>query len=94
MLTCESDGRRESSSHPRWLLERQGVAMSVGASPLRSVFIVRGTVPDLVLAVHVDGHEAVLSNNAFVVEVPSFPVTVALLTPAGERRVPFAQLTM
>jgi hypothetical protein len=94
VLTRESDGSGASWSHPRWVLERHGAAVSVGPCRRRSGFIVRGIVPDLVTAVHVDEHPALLSNNAFVVEVPSFPDTVALRTPTGERRVAMAQLTL
>ena len=94
VLTRASDGSGASSLHPRWVLQRQGAAISVGSSPRRSGFTVRGIVPDLVTAVHVDEHAAVLSNNAFVVDVPSFPATVVLRTQMGERRVALANLLM
>jgi hypothetical protein len=50
--------------------------------------IAYGVVPDSVIAVRVDGVEAVLANNAYVAAVPSPGGEVVLVTADGEREFP------
>jgi hypothetical protein len=50
--------------------------------------IAHGVVPDAVIAVRVDGVQAVLANNAYVAEVPGMWGEIILTTAEGEREFP------
>jgi hypothetical protein len=48
-------------------------------------WVVYGVVPDRVWAVRVDGRDAVLAHNTFLVHVPQYPERVVLAETDGER---------
>lgn len=76
-----------SSGHPRSVLRTYGATISTHHSSHQPGVVVCGVVPDLVSAVVVDGVEATLRNNAYLAVLSSYPESIVVRTPDGERRV-------
>jgi hypothetical protein len=76
-----------ASGGPRSVLASHGVKPAWNSGGDRRC-LAHGIVADSVTAVRVDGIEAVLENNAYIVEVPSIGGPVVVTTADGEREFP------
>jgi hypothetical protein len=74
-----------ASTWSRSVLDSYGAKLAMHRVNEPHEWVVYGVVPDRVRAVRVDGRDAVLASNTFLVQVPEYPERIVLAETDGER---------